>query len=185
MRTPATGTLSVSLRPRGLDEPGVRRVELADAGDVHAFLQDRTERAPKRMYGTHQRPPDIAALSAAGPGAGLFRARSARGSGRVVGLSAWWRSNGDETAAAALVLAPTARRPIAAVRLLSAVVHDAAAAGVCRFVVRMEPATAELRSVARSLGLPETRRLESNDVVVELALTAPDGASPADEPVAR
>ena len=185
MRTPASGTSSVSVRPSGLEEVGVRRVEPADAGDVHAFLQDLAERAPTRMYGTLQRPPDIAALSAAGPDAGLFVARSARGGGRVVGLSAWWRSNGDETAAAALVLVPADRRPSAAVRLLSAIVHDAAGAGVRRFVVRMEPGTAELRSVARRLGLPETCRLEADEVMVELALTAPDGASPADPPVAR
>jgi hypothetical protein len=184
MRTPESGTVSVSVPP-GFDEQGVHRIAHADAGDVRAFLQDLTERAPRRMYGIRQRPPDIAVLLATGPDAGLFGARSEAGSGRVVGFAAWWRSNSEETweAAAALVLAPTAERPIVAERLLSAVVHDAAAAGVRRFVVGMEPGTAELRSVARRIGLPETRRLDADDVVVELALTAPDETAPADDPV--
>jgi hypothetical protein len=176
--------LSVSVRPRGLDELEVRRIDRADAGDVHAFLQDLTERASKRMYGTRHRPPDIPVLLATGPGAGLFGAHSAARSGRVVGLAAWWRSNSEETSAAAtLVLAPTDQRPIAAVRLLIVLVHDAAATGVRRFVVGMEPGTAELRAAARRLGLPETRRLDAAGVVVELALTAPGGAAAADGPV--
>jgi hypothetical protein len=184
MRKPESGTLPVSVRSRGRDDLRVRRLEHADAGDVHAFLQNLGERAPKRMFGTHQRPPDISGLPATGPDAGVFEARSAAGDGRMVGLAAWWRSNDEEaSASAALVLATTARRPIAAERLLSAVVHDAAVAGVRRFVVGMEPGTAELRSVARRIGLPETRRLDADDVVVELALTAPNKAAPADDPV--